>query len=135
MDKPGYVHSRLCFPFGDSFMVKIIKPGYVRWLSFLIAPDGIITNRKVILIITTWIFLDIFYTVFFYYIIFCSLYYIFVYIIFECNYIFHRNFFISILALQYFFLYLKETPKLHETCFKYMNGNFPIFISPLIHLG
>ena len=37
-----------------------IKPGYVRWLSFLIAPDGIITNKIVILIVITWIFLDIF---------------------------------------------------------------------------
>ena len=52
-----------------------IKPGYVRWLSFLIALDGIITNRIVILIIITWLVLDIFWY-FFYHIIFCCLYYI-----------------------------------------------------------
>ena len=108
-----------------------IKPGFVKWLSFLIAPDGIITNRIVILIIISLIFFD---TVF-YYVVFCCLYYIFVYFIFECNFIFPRNFYIFLMVLQYFFLYLKGTTKLHATCFKYINGNFLIFISPLIYLG
>ena len=113
MDKPGYV----------ILSWLNIKPGYVWWLSFLIAPDGIITNKIIMLIIIKWVFLDIFIR-FFYYIIFCCLYYIFVYFIIDCNFISHRNFFIFLPVLQYFFLYLKGTPKLHETCFKYMNGNF-----------
>ena len=75
MDKPGYVHSRQCFPFCDSFMVKIIKPAYVRWLSFRIARDGIITNRTVLLLLLHGYFGYLFDTVF-------LLHYIFLFILY-----------------------------------------------------
>ena len=56
MENPATCIAACAFFFVIFSWLKYIKPGYVRWLSFLIAPDGIITNGIVILIIITWIF-------------------------------------------------------------------------------
>ena len=76
MDKPGNVHSRQCFPFGDSFMVKIIKPGRTVILTLerptikysivdqagLAGPLSIFTHKLTYLLnISKWILLRMLY--------------------------------------------------------------------------